>query len=84
MLLPGAGSAVGQHRVRVAAAVLPADVLGRVGVERGLVRAHVALLEQLLQATGATLALSAIGNSSATLARFDPAAEKYRWIVKAP
>ena len=32
----------------------------------------------------ASLALSAIGNSSATLARFDPAAEKYRWVLKAP
>jgi arabinan endo-1,5-alpha-L-arabinosidase len=31
-----------------------------------------------------SLALSAIGNSSATLAKFDPAAEKYRWVVKAP
>ena len=32
----------------------------------------------------ASLALSAIGNSSATLAKFDPTAEKYRWVLKAP
>jgi arabinan endo-1,5-alpha-L-arabinosidase len=32
----------------------------------------------------ASLALSAIGNSSVTLAKFDPAAEKYRWVLKAP
>jgi hypothetical protein len=32
----------------------------------------------------ASLALSAIGNSSATLAKFDAAAEKYRWVLKAP
>ena len=43
-------SGVGEHRVGVAAAVLPRDVVRRVGVERGLVRAHLALVEQLLQA----------------------------------
>ena len=32
----------------------------------------------------ASLALSAVGNSSPTLARFDPAAEKYRWLLKTP
>jgi arabinan endo-1,5-alpha-L-arabinosidase len=32
----------------------------------------------------ASLALSAIGNSSPTLAKFDPAGEKYRWVLKAP
>jgi len=32
----------------------------------------------------ASLALSAIGNSSPTLARFEPAGEKYRWVLKAP
>jgi arabinan endo-1,5-alpha-L-arabinosidase len=30
------------------------------------------------------LALSAIGSSSATLARFDPASDKQRWLLKAP
>lgn len=32
----------------------------------------------------ASLSLSAIGNSSPTLATFDPAGEKYRWLLKAP
>jgi len=31
-----------------------------------------------------TLALSAVGSSSATLATFDPDSEKQRWLVKAP
>ena len=39
-----------EHRVGVAPAVLPRHVVGRVGVERGLVRAHLPLVEQLLQA----------------------------------
>ena len=39
-----------EHRVRVAAAVLPRHVVGRVRIERGLVRTHLALVEQLLQA----------------------------------
>jgi arabinan endo-1,5-alpha-L-arabinosidase len=29
-----------------------------------------------------TLALSAVGSSFATLSRFDPASQKYRWLLK--
>jgi arabinan endo-1,5-alpha-L-arabinosidase len=31
-----------------------------------------------------SLALSAVGSSFATLARFDPASDKQRWLIKAP
>jgi hypothetical protein len=30
------------------------------------------------------LSLSAVGSSFATLAKFDPASEKQRWILRAP
>lgn len=43
-------SGVGQHRVGVAAAILPSDIAGGVGVERGLMGPHLPLVQQLLEA----------------------------------
>jgi len=31
-----------------------------------------------------TMALSAVGSSFATLAKFDPASDKQRWLLKTP